>query len=62
MAFPRVTKKNVEFPSHGSLFLALEFPRDLRQFCGISRGNVKKLAGCNQTKTKTVAPHITYLM
>ena len=22
----------------GSLFLALEFPRDLTQFCGISRG------------------------
>ena len=34
--FLRVIKKIWNFL--GSLFLALEFPRDLIQFCGISRG------------------------
>ena len=50
--FPRVTSKNtVEFP--GSLFLALEFPRDQTQFCGISRGWMSfVLSGISSKKMK----------
>ena len=35
--FLRVTQKKM-WNFQGSLFLALEFPWDLTQFCGISRG------------------------
>ena len=38
--FPRVTKKNYMWTFQGSLFLALEFARDVTQFFGISRAYV----------------------
>ena len=37
VAFPRVTKEKIMWNFQGFWFWTLEFPKDLTQFCGISR-------------------------
>ena len=38
LEYPRVTKEKIMWNFQVSLFLVLEFPRDLTQFCGIAKG------------------------